>query len=470
MTRIRLLALACVFALIAAACGGSDETSDNGDTDTGSDATDAPVTDDEPADDEPADDEPADDAPADEAPAEELTASFRGVSEDTITIGASMLDFPDMLEIGLVTEGWGDQALVWNTFVDDLNARGGINGRMVEIIPEFYNVLDPVAAEETCVKLTQDNETFAVMRGFQGPVEAVSTCVVGINETILINGVMTPERLEEAEAPWVQPATLRARRLPVFLELLKQEGLLDGKNVAVVGSVEQADLADAAPAALEAVGVTPVVTISSDVPQGQIVEENDAWKVFAERLQAEDVDSVLVIGSGQAAVRGIAANGLDVDVWVLEQTDLSSLGAETPKESAAGAISITGMTDQERWEHEDTQVCREVFAAANPDVELIAPNDLVEGQEAWFNPIINYCGDLKLFELIATAAGADLTHDSFTAAYEGLGQFSLPGIPFGSLGPGKVDVSDSFRLSVFDPDASEAGELVALTDILNGAG
>ncbi len=482
MAKLRLLVLVCTFALIAAACGGSAETTTNdGDTDTGGSDTTEPADsgDDDGGGDEGAGDEDDgggddggdDDAGGDDGGGDvELTASWRGVTEDTITIGASMLDFPGLIELGLSTEGWGDQPLVWQTFVDDLNARGGINGRMVEVIPEYYNVIDPVAAEETCVKLTQDNEVFAVLGGFLGPVEPVNTCVVGINETILINGVITPERLAEAEAPWVQPAALRTRRLDVFLDLLDQEGMLEGKKVAVVGSVEQADLADVAPAALEARGITPVAVIANDVPQGDIVGSDDAWKIFAEKIDAEGADAVLVIGSGQAAVRGMDANGLDVEKWLLESNALSNLGAETNKESARDAITVTGMTDDERWEQEDTLECRRVFSEAHPDIELKAPADVVEGEEAWFNSIINYCSWLSLFEKIATEAGPELTHESFAAAMGRLGDISLPGIPFGSLTEGKLDVSNSFRLSIFDPDASDPGDLKPLTDILNGGG
>ena len=469
----------CAFALIAAACGGSDATStDGGGTDTGGSDTTEPADDvgdddgggDEGGGDEGGGDEGGGDEGGGDGPAAELTASWTGVTEDTITLGASMLDFPGLIELGLSTEGWGDQPLVWQTFAADLNARGGINGRMVEVIPEYYNVIDPVAAEETCVKLTQDNEVFAVMGGFLGPAEPVNTCVVGINETILINGVITPERLAEAEAPWVQPAALRTRRLDVFLDLLQQEGMLEGKKIAVVGSVEQADLAEAAPAALEARGITPVAVIANDVPQGDIVGSDDAWKIFAEKIAAEDADAVLVIGSGQAAARGMDSNGLDVDKFFLESNALSNLGAETNKEQARGAITVTGMTDDERWEQEDTLECRRVFSEANPDIELKAPSEVVEGEEAWFNSVINYCSWLKLFELIATEAGPELTHDTFLAAMGRLGEFSLPGIPFGSLTEGKLDVSNSFRLSIFDPDASDAGDLQPLTDILNGGG
>ena len=60
-----------------------------------------------------------------------LTATWRGVTADSIHIAATTIDFQWLVDNGFSPNGWGDQALVWQTMVDDLNARGGINGRQV---------------------------------------------------------------------------------------------------------------------------------------------------------------------------------------------------------------------------------------------------------------------------------------------------------------------------------------------------
>jgi hypothetical protein len=123
------------------------------------------------------------------------------------------------------------------------------------------------------------------------------------------------------------------------------------------------------------------------------------------------------------------------------------------------------MTDIEAWDGPLVGECREIFDAANPDVEVISPTDILEGEEQWFNPIMAYCRWLRLFAMIAGEAGADLTQDSFAAAAETFDQFALPAMPFASLGPGKTAANDSFRLSVFDATASDTGDLVAMTEI-----
>ena len=81
---------------------------------------------------------------------------------------------------------------------------------------------------------------------------------------------------------------------------------------------------------------------------------------------------------------------------------------------------------------------------------------------------MSYCRWIQAFTQVATAAGPDLTPETFLAAAEGLGDFKLPGLPFSSFGPGKYDADDSFRLSVFDMTIGEDGDLSPITDILDG--
>ena len=47
-------------------------------------------------------------------------------------------------------------------------------------------------------------------------------------------------------------------------------------------------------------------------------------------------------------------------------------------------------------------------------------------------------------------------------------QFKLPLAPFASLGAGKEDASDSFRLSVFVDDGTDSGDIEPLSDIMDG--
>ena len=449
----KLAALLAALAIFAAACGSDDDSGSDTSTESEAEEPAEEEAEEEDAAEEPAEEEAAEEPAEEEVteePAEEeesdeptedmeLTASFRGVSEEAINVGVSMLDFEALVSSGLSTEGWGDQQLVWQTYIDNLNANGGINGRMLNPTYSFYNPVVIAEAEASCIELTVDTENFAVLGGYLGPTEDTNPCVTGVNETILVGGRITDERLEQSVAPWIMAPATRERRLDIFTSLLDQDDRIEGRKIAVVGSVELADIAERAPEILEGYGAEEVILITNDVPQGDIQGLNDAWLVYAEKIRAEGSDVVFLIGAGQGGVRGIANNGLDVETWVLEVDSLNNLGAETSPEDADGAISATGLTDTEQFEDPTIQEeCIDVFNAANPDIEVISPEDVVEGEEHWFNSVINYCYWLRLFEIVATEAGADLTQDSFAAAVESLGPIDLWGFPFASLGPRQV--------------------------------
>jgi hypothetical protein len=478
---LKLAVLLAALALLGAACSSDDSGSDGEtSTDAGEEEEATEEATEEAADDaaEEAAEEPTEEA-AEEATEEaaeessedmELTASFTGVTEDTISVGITMLDFPGMVSSGLSTQGWGDQELVWQTFVDDLNARGGINGRMVEPNYQFYSPIGTAEAEAACVALTDDTETFAVLGGFLGPSELANTCIPGLGETILVGGRMSDERLEQSVAPWIQAPAMSERKLDIFLELLDNDDRIAGRTITVVGSVEREDVANAAVEQLEALGAGEVNFINNDIDQGDIQGNNDAWAIYAERIAADGSEVVFAVGSGQAAVRGISANGLDVEVWVLDEDSLNNLGAATATADADGAITVSGLTDQEQFEDDSIAPCIDVFSAANPEIEVVAPDAVEEGEEHWFNSVINYCMWLSLFEVVATEAGADLTQDSFWNAIETIGEIQIPGHPFASLAAEKYDASDSFRLTQFDSTIGDKGQLQPLTDIQNVTG
>ncbi len=485
--RSTLLALLMVLAMFASACGGSDsgdQTSDNAsstdvadapdDSDTtDSDTTDSDTTDSDTTDSDTTDSEP-EESEAEAAPEpdpeenlEPLTASARGVTETEMHVGITMLDFDALKEFGLAPEGWGDQVGVYQSYIDDINARGGIHGRTVVPYYEKYSPLGRTEAEAVCASLTKDVETFVIIGGFLGPAEVANDCIVDINDTILIGGRQTLERLESAKAPWADTATLRERRLGAFLNLLDETDRLEGRSIAVIGSIEQEDIYDVAADTMAQYGATPVLEALNDVPQGDTVATDARWQVLAENIRATGADTVLLIGSTQGGLRGIAAAGLDVETWVLESTGLENLGQETTADDAEGAITITSLTDQQQWDSPSMAECRDVYYATAPDVSTKDPDDHADGEERYYKSVHLYCRNMRIFETLALAAGRNPTQETWQSALDNLGKFELPGVPYAS--GGKPDLSDTFQLAQFDITSGEAGGLVSISEIIDGS-
>ena len=468
------IGLFAALSLVAAACGGSDEGGTDSSPDTAVTTPAAePAVDTAPATEDPVDTAeptasppPDSAAPAETDPPVELTASARGVTADTISLGYSYIDFDELVDLGLAPAGWGDQEATFQAIVDDLNANGGILGRSIEVIYRPYSVLGTEGAEAVCLELTQDNEVFAVLGGFVGPAEPANTCIVGRGDTVLVGGVQSEERLADATAPWVTERAVRTRLADVLVSLLAAQGELEGRKIAVVASIDAEDVRDDVAAVLSAAGAEPVDVLQSEAPIGDFVAEDANWATLGERLRGSEADTLLLVGNPSAGIRNNAALGLDLDIWALDQGSLTSLGTSVTLEDARGVITAGSLSGQDLWDDETMAGCREAFAAAQPDVEVTEPDDVQEGDEDIARGLVGPCQFLSLFEIIATEAGPELTNQSFAEAVSGLTQFSIPGQPFASLGD-KFDSIDSFALLSFNPDLGAEGGFDTITDIID---
>lgn len=455
----RLTAVALAIALVLSACTSSSDdegAATDGATTTGSETTAPPATTAAP--------DGTDDATT--TTVGELTATARGVTADTITVGISMLDFAYLVENNFSPQGWGDQQGVYQAFIDEINDNGGINGRMIEPVYTFYNPIENTEAERACLEMTEDNESFAVLGGFVGPAEPSNICIPGTQNTILVGGVQDEERLAQSNAPWLFDGSLRPRRADIFVKLLLDEGIIDEtSNIAIVAGRQAEGDIDTIEQILADNGVPPVEVIFQEATSGDIQTEDANWAVISEQLGEAEVDTVFAMASITSTVRGVRDNGLDVQLLVLDAGELASLGESVEPADAEGAITINALAGDELWNHETVAPCREIFEAAFPDVEVKEPSEQVDGDEQWQNSVQSYCRRVSLFEQVATAAGANLTPETFLAAAESLDQFSIPGMPFSSMGPGKYDVNDSFRLSVFNSELGSRGLIEPLTEL-----
>ena len=472
-----LIAVVTAVALLAAACGGGgDEAGDTAPATTAAPAvttTAAPAT--------TAATTTAAPATTTEAPATTttttttmapLTATWRGVTEDSIHIAATTIDFQWLVDNGFSPNGWGDQTLVWETMVADLNARGGINGRQVVLdavrpfsaIPGFG-----IAADAVCLEVAGDLETFAVLGGFLGPAEISNICITGPQNTILVGGRTDEERLSQAQAPWIESGTMVKRRMEVFASLLAQNDLIAGRKFVIIGRSDTEETYDVAGESMLAQGAEVVLKLLSDETGGDTEAEDAWWDVMVERVRSSGADAILMAGGDRAALRNLFYAGIDLELFIMNSETLSSLSSNVTPEMADGAFTLTGLTEQEQFETQGSQtLCIEPFEAAHPDIVVGTPDTHEDGIEKWWRSIMTHCSQLLLFEMVASSAGPVLTHDTFREAMESIPQMSLPVCPFGSLAPGKVDFCDAFRLSTYSDDGSDNGLIVPLTEIMDG--
>jgi hypothetical protein len=167
------------------------------------------------------------------------------------------------------------------------------------------------------------------------------------------------------------------------------------------------------------------------------------------------------------------------DVLLLTDTPTSTLEAardvesENPAENPyEGLLTADGRNGQETFEALVEDGCVEIAEAATGE-EVVAPEDLTAGAdgkraEVWIT-VSDACTDMRMLQAIAEKAGADLTNDSWTEAVNGFGEIDVPGQEFSTLGEGKYDAEDGFRLVEYDRSIGDDGDWSPLTEILNTA-
>ena len=472
--RLRLIGIFAVLVLLVSACGGGDsepaaddgaqepETQPVQEEEAAPSTTDAPESAAEP-------EEPAPEATPsaaetaepkeepDEAPEPTpeptpivLTDSFRGVTAEAIKIGIVIID------LAIIGRSNGDVEAKWQAVIDEVNASGGILGRQLEPVYVFYSPLGDVETEAACVKLTQDEQVFAAM----GPLLTNLTCFTDVNDTIFISTFdVSQEEYDRSKAVAIGPGSLPARGAAISVEALVGAGAFDGP-VAVHVAVDTGSERDHYVDALVAAGIEVVSETAATDTGGDAAAAEAEMQAFAQRWQADGAEIIFGVGSG--AVLGIVS-GLDRGPYRPAIVFVGPIGFDTQlyrdlgysTDPLEGAIALGSLGFEELALAGDASIaaCIERFEAASDETVLISPEP---GEMVNLNTTIWACQAVEIFTQIATAAGADLTNDSFRAAAESGLSLDVTANSAASVAAGKFDISDGAPiLLVFDP-ASDA--------------
>lgn len=402
-----------------------------------------------------------------------LTASFRGVTEDTIELGIAYADFDRLFDLGFVDFTHGDEVAIWEALLADVNADGGVLGRELTAVYDTYLPVGPVEAEASCLVFTEDNEVFAVLGLWVG--ESV-LCVTEQHDTIHVGHLVRQEWMDRSTAVLASADAAEERQLDIMLRVLLETGRLDGRTVGVLTDVlaESSATSVVAPF-LEAndiaTGTTGVIT---DTTGDQFAVDAEV-DTMIERWRVEGIDTLIVVGNNgiRSSARVKQSLGeIEVAVpasGVLRQASGSATDDERP--FFDGFLSLAGLspTDGEQFAEPGLQECIGIVEAAVPGLTVVHPGELTETAD-WFAGVRDACTSLRVFVAAAEAAGPELTNDSFREGLESLGTIEIPGKAHVSFGPGKWDGDDGFRLVSFDPSDGAEGSFTPLTDIVDTAG
>lgn len=381
----------------------------------------------------------------------ELTASFRGVTADTITIGHTAIDFDTLNNDFGLDLAFQDFRPQMDAIVAWYNENGGVLGRQIEVVHEVFLPVGAVTAEEACLKLTEDNEVFAILNGFSGPgAEDVNECITEVHETILVGGLPRADQAEAAAGRWVTPEMSLDRRNPAFVTLLDAAGELEALGpVMVVGAnPDEEPLVRSMAEALREAGVeVPVETWTTTT--GDEIATRAEVEVFIEAAESEGITTVALLGEGEFRNIAFFQNAPEFTYLMGNGDRITDWQSIPPEGLSADTRVLTNNNGPSPVDDPQIAECIEVVEEAT-GVEVVPTEELPEGEPNYWSGTSGACQRMAVFVQIAEAAGPDLTNDSWAAALDQVPDLTVPGFEFVSLSSDKTDARDSLVLVEYD--------------------
>jgi ABC-type branched-subunit amino acid transport system substrate-binding protein len=428
----RLTALTTVvlsFALLAAACGDDGTAADE---DGGSTTTTAAA--------DSGDGDPVDDTVPtgdDTTPDVELTASDRGITEDTVRIG---LAIPDVTQFS----NTGDQVARYRVVADEINRNGGVIGRQIELVVTEWSLTDTTGFDAACVQLTEDEEVFAVVSrtpsGFGD-----MTCLTDLGDTITVNGLdLDAEQIERSDGKLFSVLSDSYAALYGGVEQLRDE-LADAK-IAVTASNEGGGEGQAAALeallgdlGLEVVATTLSTVAYSDDPTASLTEQDRFAEIWnsagathvigvgnavigaAYAIDNQDLEDEMVLITSNLGVRTLNSLGADLSV-------LQMIGVAAPDPGSVAEAGLNGMPE-----------CIALIEEQLGETVIFFPEeeDLLALSSTWMA-----CASFDFLTAALEAVGPNPTQEDFLALTDAGFSFEMTGAASASVAADKAYMND----------------------------
>jgi ABC-type branched-subunit amino acid transport system substrate-binding protein len=370
-------------------------------------------------------------------------ADDSAVTKDKIKIGVSYVDLAAVRAAG-INRDHGDYEKAYQTVIDDLNAKGGVNGREIEPV---YEAIDPIGtdpAQEACVKLTEDEKVFAVIGQFQGD---APLCYVEQHNTPIVGGTLTAEYLKRAKAPWYTLETSESD-IALIVDALAKDGVFKKGMVGVVDVAQEKSVVDnVVVPALKKNKVSSTVAILN-APPGDIPAGQAEMDTVLERFKADKVKTILAVGGTPVlTAQRLARTDYRPRLALTNQSVISAYlnTAGSDKSVLKGAIA-----GNPSYPYNDPSLtkCRDKVANATGETMVETP---ASGQPSYRTSAEVACRYVALFAALAGAAGKNLTTASFGKAGAKAGSVEVPGSGTIAYNPKTHTLAQPVFLARYDP-------------------
>ena len=400
-----------------------------------------------------------------------------GVTPTQIKVGIALVDFDCVKDF--VDEIRVNQDQVYQAYIDDINAKGGIAGRKIVPVYDSYCPLGSAGPLAVCTKFADDDKVFAVIGTFVDFSGDAQTCVAKQHQRVLMTFNLTQAIMNQSPRGLiVYPGATNERTVRILLQLLKKQNTLAHKKVAVLGGSQEASTVNQTivPGLKKlhvAMGSTAVLSISGTADTTAAEAQLDS---FIEKWKSEHINAVFLSGDEVASKQFVTKlrAALPKVMLIADTTDVKDFGQElvhagmkpNPYE---GILSAGGPTPQEYDQSENWKYCAAIYEkytgmhAPNSQEVLQGPGGKTLGTNGSIN---DACQVLTMFHDIADRVGQNLNNSNWVKTVKAFGKIDNRGSgPFSSLHSGKYDAEDNFRLEAFDSSIGSGGDWRAVTPL-----
>jgi len=398
-----------------------------------------------------------------------------GVTEKTIKIGVALVDFKCIAPYIQTTRI--DEYKVYDAFIADLNAKGGVAGRKLVPVYHTFCPIVPAPALALCTQFTEDDQVFAVIGDFVDLTGQAQPCIANQHKTVLITFQVTQAILDSAPSGMILSFNARQERLAaILLQLLQKQHTLDGKTVAVLGeATTRQSVNKVLVPGLKKIGVklgdTAILTISgadTTAATAQLLSFIEKWKT-------EGVDTVFLSGlqvSAQQFVPDLVKRMPGVQL-LADNNTVGGYGQNLQKAGVrpnpyAGIITASGANAKQYDQSQNWKTCAAVYekyfhkTAPNEEAVIPGPNNHtidITGS------ITDACAELTMFKQIGDRVGTYLNNDNWRQVVSNFGKIPVMQSLYGSIHAGKTDADDTFALVKFDPSIPPEGDWKYMTPV-----
>ena len=408
-----------------------------------------------------------------------------GVTADSIKVGVSLIDFKCIQQFIDFTRP--NQQAIYQAFVDDVNQKGGINGR--KIIADF-NTECPLSATsdlllQVCTKFTDDDKVFAVIGNLSDAAQdsAIHTCIAKTHKTPVLTFQVTQDMFDQVPPGMlIFPGTTPERSSAVLFELLKARKTLDGKKLAVLAQqTSQPSVKAAVLPAIKKIGVATGTAAYLTINGADTTAAQGQLDSFIERWKSEGVNALFITGQNTVAKQFVEKVVKQMPGVTL-LTDTSDALAQAQDETKAGTnpnpyeglYLAGGYRAADYAKSDNWKYCASIYKkhfgkdAPGPEAVLKVTVDGKELTDQTYNTINDACQMVSTFQQIVAKIGQYVNVPNWVATVNSFGPIvNRGGGPYASLRQGKYDDDDTFQLQQFDSTLPPNGNWKALGDYQN---